>query len=119
MYGKMYEEIVDSIAAQYAPIQGQSCKEPGSFPVYLAPADVCGIGGLDTTLKICKDYPRMKTDYSNHDHHLVCVSSGELGELWKTGHCHDPETGQPFLYNDGRLKCCRGSEMKCCSACGK
>ena len=65
MYGKMYEEIVDSIAAQYAPIQGQSCKEPGSFPVYLAPADVCGIGGLDTTLKIYKYYPRMETDYYN------------------------------------------------------
>ena len=32
----MYEEMVDSLAAQYAPIQGQSCKEPGSFPVYLA-----------------------------------------------------------------------------------
>ena len=49
--------------------------------------------GLDTTLKICKDYPRMETDYSNHDHHLVCVSSEELGELWKTGHCHNPKTG--------------------------
>ena len=37
-----------SIAAQYAPIQGQSCKEPGSFPVYLAPADIRGTDGLDT-----------------------------------------------------------------------
>ena len=86
-----YKEIVVSIAAQYDSIQGQFCKEPGSIPVYLAPADICGHDGLKTALNIhvCKDYPKMETDYSNLSHHLVCVSSEELGELWDTGHCHD------------------------------
>lgn len=124
-----YHEIVDRIAAQHAPIQGEFCKELGSVPVWLAPADMCRDDGrLDTTLEICEEYPNMKTDYSNRDHHLVCVSSEDLDLLWSSGHCHGPDG--PLLYNDGRLKCknecwrCKGS-IKCekeycsddCDAC--
>ena len=120
-----YHEIVDRIAAQHAPIQGEFCKELGSVPVWLAPADVCGDdGGLDTTLEVCEEYPTMKTDYSNRDHHLVCVSSEDLDLLWSSGHCHGPNGGEPLLYNDGRLKCssqcwrCHGT-AKCSEDCYK
>ena len=79
------------------------CKDPGRFPVWMAPVDICLRFELSSSHPLCSG----ETENLQRSHVKVCATQQQIDRAWADTGCHttDGNVTKPILGYDGNLFC--------------